>query len=134
MFIVPFIYKVSNSNNINIHAINLLTIGGSNLWEEEIGSNLDKNILESNDMYRKGSIISLPNITLCEIDTDKTNIHDFYQWNELPLEDTNTFCWRNFYYFLGDKKESWLNIPSNEKISGNMISIIIQKIIESKTK
>jgi phage tail protein X len=51
MFIVPFIHKVVTQNNLQINVFKVLTIGGSELWEEENGLNIDKDILNPNDIY-----------------------------------------------------------------------------------
>jgi len=117
---------------MNIHSIDLLTIAGKNLWEENDSLHLDHDILESNDLYRIGTTLQLSNITLCEIDTTKTNINDFYKWNEIDLNNDTTFCWKKYYYILGDKNESWLNIPEYEKLSQITVQPILKTIIDSK--
>jgi hypothetical protein len=132
MFIVPFIYKVTKENNVRVHTIHLLTVGGRALWEEEASLNLDHDILEPNDIYRKGGIKTIgKNLTLCEVDTEKTNINDFYQWKEIPLEDDATFCWKTYFYLLGEKEDCWLSVPRQEKIGHHDVNSILQHIIRN---
>ena len=133
MFIIPFCHKVTYEKNINIHCIQLLTIGGTTLWEEDEHLDMDRDILESNDIYRKGDTIQLPgNVVLCEIDIEKTNVQDFYKWSDLSVEDHTTFCWKTYYYLLGEKKECWLHTPCQEIIGNYSVESILQSIIERK--
>ena len=132
MFIVPFIHKITSGSSINVHSISILTIGGKTLWEESDSLNIDTDILNSNDIYRKGNTISVDKHTrLCEVDTEKTNVDEFYKWTDIGVNEDDTFCWRTYYYLLGNKGESWLNIPKNERLSnievGKLISSIVPK-------
>lgn len=134
MFIVPFLYKVTEWNHMNIHSIHLLTIGGKQLWEEDSHLDKDKDILEVNDMYRKGEWIQpLENVSLCEVDSERTNIGDFYQWKEVSVQDEDTFCWRNYVYITGSNQESWLDIPRQEKIGKYSLEKLIRFVIQKKS-
>lgn len=130
MFIVPFIHKITTENNIHIHSISVLTIGGKTLWEEKASLHLDRDILNPNDIYRKGPPFSAEkSVQLCEVDTEKTHVHEFYKWNELSLSDTETFCWRTFLFLLGSKSESWLTSPKNEKLGHLDIGKLLAPIL-----
>ena len=50
MLILPFVHNVVQQNSINIHIIKLLTIGGYELWEEDYTLNIEKDILNANDI------------------------------------------------------------------------------------
>ena len=83
MFIIPFVHTVINQPNINqttinINTIKILTIGGRNIWQEENILDIDKDILNPNDLYRatKKTIKLSNNIFLYEIDANKTNVLD----------------------------------------------------------
>ena len=69
---------------------------------------------------------------LCEVDNEKTNISDFYKWEELSLNDRETFCWRTYYYLIGSNDISWLETPENEKLSNYGIKDLIKAIIQKK--
>lgn len=114
MLIVPFIHKITNVNDMIIHAIRILTIGGKELWEESDESGESHNILEANDIYYK-KMIQHDNIHLYEVDIEKTDIHDIYKWSDIHM-NTDTFCWRDYVFFIGKKNEDWLHHPKNEKI------------------
>jgi hypothetical protein len=133
MFIVPFIYKVTKENNVQVHSIHLLTIAGKKLWEEDASFDVDRDILEPNDIYRKGDIQTImKNVKLCEVDLERTNIQDFYQWKEIPLEDDTTFCWRTYFHLLGEKQECWLPVPHHETIGNHDVQTILQMIIRKE--
>jgi hypothetical protein len=133
MFIVPFTHSVVNNNNFEVNVIKLLTIGGKQLWEEKSTLHIDNDILNPNDIYRKSPVIKYDkNLQLCEVDIEKTNISDFYKWEEVSINDSETFCWKTFYYFTGNNKLSWLEVPDNEKIGRYNIGDLIKTIIQEK--
>lgn len=133
MFIVPFTHTVVNNNNFEVNIINVLTIGGKYIWEEKASLHIDKDILNPNDIYRKSTVIKYDkNLQLCEVDTEKTNISDFYKWEEVGLEDSETFCWKTFYYFTGNNKLSWLDVPDSEKIGKYNVKDLIKSIVQKK--
>jgi hypothetical protein len=113
MIIIPFIHKVTNEKDMNVHSIRVLTVGGKDLWEESKGS--VKKILESNGIYSKKTK-KYDNVYLCEVDTVKTDINDIYKWNELDINDNETFCWRDYVFLKGKNNECWLQYPKNEMI------------------
>jgi hypothetical protein len=132
MFILPFIHEVVPQNTFQVNIVKILTIGGQTLWEEENKLQLDSDILNPNDIYRKSTPIRFDKkLQLCEVDITKTNILDFYKWKELDFSDSETFCWRTFIYFANDG-QSWLNIPDSEKIGNYSLKDIIARIMEKK--
>lgn len=135
MFIVPFTHNIvkQTQNNINIHTIKILTIGGRQLWEENSKLDIDNDILIPNDIYRTGDIIKLgKNIKLCKVDISKTNMNDYFKWDEININDTDTFCWRTFIQIIDTNNHNWLNIPDNEKFDRFLIRDIIDTIIKTK--
>jgi hypothetical protein len=135
MFIIPFIHNISKQthNNINIHTIKILTIGGRQLWKENSKLDIDNDILIPNDIYRIGDIIKLgKNIKLCKVDSSKTNINDYFKWEEININDTDTFCWRTYIQIIDINNHNWLNIPDNEKIDKFVLKDIIDTIIKAK--
>jgi len=133
MFIVPFIHKVVTQNNLQINVFKVLTIGGSELWEEENGLNIDKDILNPNDIYRGKKLIKLnKHINLCEVDVEKTKIDDFYMWQDIEFENKETFCWRTFMYLTDLAGSNWLEIPETEKLGNVTVRDLIKVIIQKK--
>ena len=105
------------------------------MWEEENTLDIDRDILNPNDIYRKGKIIDIHTktntcIKLCEVDTNKTNISDFYKWEEIDINDSDTFCWKTYIQIMDINQHSWLNIPDNEKLSNYFLKDIIQAILK----
>ena len=132
MLILPFIHNVISNNttsNFQINVIKVLTIGGNTIWEEDSSLHIDNDILHPNDIYRKEEPINYDNhLQLCEVDINKTNISEMYNWNECELNDSNIFCWRTFYYFTNNKS-CWLEPPNNEKLGNYTIKELIGAII-----
>jgi len=133
MLILPFIHNKVNQNNIEIHSIKVLTVGGREIWEENNKLNLDKDILNSNDIYRIGLPIKFDKqLQLCEVDITKTNINDFYKWDEIDYEDREMFCWRTYIYLNGDGNTNWLEIPVSEMLGKYYIKDLVDKIMKKK--
>jgi hypothetical protein len=131
MFIIPFTYLKSTitSHQINVHRFIILTIGGKQLWTENDSLDPLRDILHPNDIYLEKSPIKYKNYYLCQVDITKTNLNDFYKWEEIELEDKDCFCWRTFYTFGNELDlSSWLPIPKNESIG---LDSIFQQIISS---
>jgi len=116
MWIVPFIYKKIRINHVTITTFQILTVGGKELWLEDDSLDIH-DILTPNGIYMDGAPIQFENTFLCQVNTVKTNISDFYKWEEIKIEDSDTFCWRTFYTFgETDNYTSWLPIPLHESI------------------
>ena len=131
MLILPFIHNIVSQNNIKVHTIKVLTIGGRHIWEEDNSLNLDRDILNSNDIYCKATHIKFDkNLQICEVDAAKTNISDFYNWEEIAFENTDTFCWRTYIHISGENNTMWLDIPENEMLGAYSAKEIIAKIIK----
>lgn len=133
MLILPFTHNVTSNNNFKVNTIKLLTIGGQSIWEEKNSLHIDNDILNPNDIYRKGIPIKIDNkLQLFEVDIKKTNISDFYKWDEIELNDSETFCWKTYYYFTGNDNACWLEIPDCEKIGIYKVKDLIKAIIQKK--
>jgi hypothetical protein len=112
MFIIPYIHKTKQVHAITIHSIQILTIGGTTLWKENSSLSIETDILHPNGIYLEGAPIKWKEVAFCKVDTTKTDMNDFYQWNEIPKE-SDMFCWRTFYTF-GDNTacDSWLPVSA----------------------
>ncbi len=139
MFIIPFTHTVVNQPNINqasinVNIIKILTIGGKYIWQEDDNLDIDKDILRPNDLYRTAKkVIKLSkNIYLCEIDTVKTDVDNFYKWEEIAYDDNETFCWKTYIQLFDAKNNNWLNIPDDEKLANVSVKTIIKTIFEQK--
>jgi hypothetical protein len=129
MFIIPFTYLKSTitQHQINIHRFIILTIGGNQLWTENDSLDPTHDILEPNGIFLEKPPINYKNYYLCQVDILKTNLNDFYKWDEIELKDKECFCWRTFYTFGNELDlSSWLPIPENESLG---LTSLFQKMI-----
>jgi hypothetical protein len=131
MFILPFIHKVINQPSFDINIIKFFTVGGDSIWEEENSLHIDKDILNPNDIYRKGKPIKIDaNLKLYEVDLTKTNVSDFYKWEEIDINDKDIFCWKTYYILTGKTNISWLDISEDEKIGNYKLKDLVNSIVK----
>jgi hypothetical protein len=132
MIIIPFTHRIKTVSNITIHIFRILTIGGTTLWKETDSLRLEQDILHPNGIYLDGAPIQWNNAYLCRVDTNKTDMNDFYQWSEVP-KNSDIFCWRTFYTF-GDMNHhySWMEIPKQERLEPYSCNDILERINEKK--
>ena len=131
MFILPFIHKVTSQPSFDINIIKFFTVGGDSIWEEEKGLRIDKDILNPNDIYRKGRPIKIDeNLKLYEVDLTKTNVSEFYKWEEIDVNDKETFCWKTYYILTGKDNISWLDIPEDNKIGKYKLTDLVKTIVK----
>lgn len=118
MFIIPYFHNHKKLPNTIVNLFTILTIGGKYVWEEDDNLDIEGEILYPNGIYLKNKPTKYGTIVLCNVDTDKTDINDFYKWNEIDKDDTSTFCWKTIYTFNGntDDIKWWLPIPKEEKL------------------
>jgi hypothetical protein len=132
MFIIPFTHTIKKEKNIIIHIIRLLCVGGKDLWEEFETENISRDILEPNSLFCTATpFIKFKgqNIFICEIDDKQTNMSDFYNWDEISLDDQESFCWKKIIHITDMDKKTWLPIPETEKMSNFKVKDIINAIL-----
>lgn len=128
MILLPYIHAIKSVNQIPVHSYTILTIGGRTLWTEDLKEDLDRSVeqtLINNELFTD-LIEYRDNVCLCRIDTEKTQMTEFYKWNEIT--DDETFCWRTLYTF-GDK-QNWLPHPTGT-IGGISYQSICNMIYDS---
>lgn len=85
---------------MQVSIIQMLTIGGTTMWEEDDHLDVNRDLLEPNGLYLQSPVYMKNKIMFCPIDKNKTSMNDFYRWEEtLPADNHDTFCWRTFYLF-----------------------------------
>ena len=55
---------------------------------------------------------------------------DFYNWDEIDINDEETFCWRQFNIIKSDNGKMLLPIPDGEKIGPYLTKDIISGILK----
>jgi hypothetical protein len=117
MFIIPFIGKRTTNNNMIVTSFSIFTVGGTQLWQESDTFTVSE-ILGANDIFVSDPPIFKNGAYFCKVDTKKTNMADFYKWEEIAPESDETFCWRTFYLFGSTQDHSsWL--PLQDKRLGH---------------
>ena len=120
MILLPYVHTITYVNQIPVHSYMILTIGGKQLWIEDLNRSIEdlkedlkenpvEQILVHNDLY-VDSITHHGDVCLCRINTEKTKMADFYKWSEIT--DPDTFCWRTLYTF--GEQQNWLPHPTNK--------------------
>jgi hypothetical protein len=116
MILLPYVHNIKYVNKIPVHSYMILTIGGKQLWIEDLNRSIEdleedpvEQILINNDLY-VDSIKQHGDVCLCRINTEKTKMADFYTWSEIT--DPDTFCWRTLYTF--GEQQNWLPHPANK--------------------
>lgn len=112
MILLPYVHTIKHVNQIPVHSYMILTIGGKQLWIEDLNRSIEdqvEQILVNNDLY-VDSIKQHGDVCLCRINTEKTKMADFYKWSEIT--DPDTFCWRTLYTF--GEQQNWLPHPTNK--------------------
>ena len=110
MFIIPYIHKKTQINNMFVTCISIFTVGGTQIWEEDDSFTLN-DVLIINDIFVYEPPQLKGNTYFCNVDSNKTNMSDFYKWEEIT-PGMETFCWRTFYLFGKDSYTSWLPLPT----------------------
>lgn len=118
MFIIPYIHTRKTLPHTIVNLFTILTIGGNDMWEEDHNLDIETDILHPNGIYLKTPPIIHDKIVLCNVDASKTDINDFYKWDEIDKDDNTTFCWKTIYTFNGNTEDTkwWLPIPKEEKL------------------
>jgi len=118
MFIIPYIHNCKKLPHTIVNLFRILTIGGKYVWEEDNNLDIEADILHPNGIYLKTPPYKSGELVLCRVDPSRTDINDFYNWDEIDIEDTTTFCWKKIYTFNGNTVDTkwWLPIPMDEKL------------------
>ena len=93
MFIVPY-YKSVDSSWTRYSLF--LSNGGKELWSiaDTVKPAQIKTILKKNDLVVAGAPVKLGSCYFVEIDTTKTNLAEFYTWEEVDFPSGSEDCWR----------------------------------------
>ena len=141
MFILPYHSSSRTFQFIHITTFHCLTLGGALLWKEDDSLDVVRDILEPNGIYLASSPVRVKDIVFCEVDTKRTNLADQYQWEEIPLTDRQTFCWRT-YYLMGKGTDkgtdtvttNWLPLPAEERLEPYSFQEVMNSFSQTSSK
>ena len=112
MKLVPFFLRESFKHTFHIHILYVfLGYAGKSVWTTEESALLSteeivNNYCEPNGIVGKGIRIE-KDIAYIEVDDKKTNIADFYTWEEALQKPAKPECWRRFYFFHDKEGGEW---------------------------
>ena len=153
MFILPYHSSSRTFQFIHITTFHCLTLGGALLWKEDDSLDVVRDILEPNGIYLASPSVRIKDIVFCEVDTTRTNLADQYQWEEIPLTDRQTFCWRTYYLmdkgtdkgtdkatYKGTDKgtdtvtTNWLPLPAEERLEPYSFQEVMNSFSQTSSK
>ena len=96
MFVLPY-WKSVDDNWIHIHLF--LSEGGRTLWQvdDSLKPAQIKATLKKNDLIAIGTPLKQNGISFVEIDTVKTNLTEFFSWDEIDTVNGSEDCWRQLH-------------------------------------
>jgi hypothetical protein len=53
-------------------------------------------------------------------------------WEDIEIDNKDTFCWRTFIYLADSAGSNWLEIPETEKLGKVLVRDLIGAIIQKK--
>lgn len=112
MKLVPFILTKKKVNQFTITNLNVfLAHAGKAVWKtEEPGFVSNESILqeycEPNGLH-VNTIHTDKHVAYIQIHADKTNLQDFYTWEEALASPGKPECWRRFYFIQDAEGANW---------------------------
>lgn len=130
MFILPFHHTTVSTLSTHVSAFQFLIIGRSSIWKEDCTPENVSEILHTNGMYLSAEPIQWKETLLCPVDIQKTNMADFYRWEELPVSH-EMFCWKTVY-ILGSEPNTHngLALP-NETVGPHSYTELVDVLHQS---
>jgi hypothetical protein len=139
MKVLPFILKTNQGTLARTNLSLFLAHGGKGFWQTEQPSvardELEKEYLVLNGLIPK-QIWMEQEIAYVQIDAEKTNLNDFYTWEEAYKHPQKPECWRSFYFFKDATGAPWFT-PSatmvEAEIEGKSIEAYYEVILRLLT-
>lgn len=110
MKLIPFFYSKKETNEFTIYTLRLFTErAGKSIWKADgqlSADEISRDHMEPNGLFSKRVLIN-KDIAFIEIDSEKTNLNDFFSYEEALANPDKPECWRKFYFFIDKRNESW---------------------------
>lgn len=114
MKLVPFVLTQKSGSSLESYRwLVFLSHAGRGVWKtDEPGLLSEKQIrqdyLVPNGIYTSKVLIDKINeVAWIHVDTSKTNLSEFYTWEEALHATSKPECWRPFYFFKDEKGSYW---------------------------
>jgi hypothetical protein len=135
MKVLPFILKQKQASLTMTNLCLFLAHGGRTFWQTDESSlsqqELEQEYLLPNGLIPK-KIYFKNNIAYVWIDIDKTNLQDFYSWEEASKHPEKPECWRSFYFFEDASGSPWFAPTASQveaEIEGKCVQIYYEDIL-----
>ena len=114
MKLVPFILAKKKVNQFTITSVNVfLSYAGKAVWKtEESGfvslSTILQDYCEPNGIFIEQSYLDkTKQIAYLKVNPEKTNLAEFYTWEESLSKSSKPECWRRFYFIQDAEHTDW---------------------------
>lgn len=134
MKVLPFILKEKQGSLAITNLSLFLAHGGRSFWQTEeltiSNKALEEEYLLPNGLFPK-SVHASKEIVYVWIDENKTNVNDFYMWEEAYKHPQKPECWRSFYFFKDSTGTPWFGPGSQPEaeIEGKSVQIYYEDIL-----
>ncbi len=140
MKLLPFILAKKEVHPFHILSVNVfLAHAGKSVWKtEELGNIPIQSIVseycEPNGIYIVNSHLDTANQTAyLLVDSTRTNVSDFYNWEEALQQQAKPECWRRFYFIQHTNGANWWSpeglTETEVQDYGNIVNL--QKVIQT---
>ncbi len=114
MKVLPFILAKKEVTPFHITSINLfLAHAGKSVWKTEESGNVSldcivKEYCEPNGIYIvKAHLDTNTQTAYVLVDSKRTNVSEFYTWEEALQQQSKPECWRRFYFIQDTDGANW---------------------------
>lgn len=114
MKLLPFILAKKKVNQFQITSVNVfLAHAGKSVWKTEESGNISLKQIQEEYCEPNGIYISQAHIDTKEqtayllVNPSKTNLSDFYTWEEALQQQAKPECWRRFYFIQDEEQADW---------------------------
>lgn len=141
MKLLPFVLTAKQTEKFTIYTLSLfLSHAGKSLWD--VPGSLSKATIQSEYCEENGlypTFVNIDNsnqVAYIHIDTKKTNLSDFYTWEEALQKGGKPECWRKFYFIQDSQGAFWWSpkglIEAEIQEGGNVQDIFEEVLRRSK--
>lgn len=118
MKLIPFILTQKHTPKFEIWSLTLfLSHAGKAVWKTDEHGFISKEKIEKDYCEPNGFVVKHLHIdekkqlAFLEIDKHRTNMNDFYTWEEALSKSTKPECWRRYFFFennlIGEGGDWW---------------------------
>lgn len=137
MKLFPFILK-DIKETLKMTSLKVfLGLGGKALWRTDETALSHEQVKEEyllpNGLIPK-RMFEVASILFVEIDSAKTNLQDFYTWEEALIQSSKPECWRTFSFFTDGKGAEWFSsryLQGENEVEGRPIHEYYEDILRN---